>query len=366
MMSNSYLQIDLQALRDNVETLRAEIGSETKLIPVIKGNAYGLGAARLAQAMDEMGGIDTFAVSEAAEGVTLRKAGIRQQILVMSLPLDCQLEEAVEWNLTLTLGSFRQFHLFRALSQKKQKRIPVSLKLDSGLHRIGFLPEEVDRLIEALKEAEHEIIVTDTFSHFSNTKEEEMRKQGGTFRSFLEKLRAAGIEPGFCHISSSASIEASKDYLFDAVRIGRGLMMDHPETNSGRIREVASFRTFLADIHDRKAGDVLGYDRGIRIGKATKVGILSVGYGDGLDPALAAAGATVLIRGQRTKLLGCCMDQSFVDLGTLDCEVGDTVTLFGSDGNGGFLSAQEMASLVGCEGCDLTVRLTDRVERIYG
>lgn len=365
MMMNSYLQIDLQALRDNVETLRKELGPGVKLIPVIKGDAYGLGAVRLAQALNEMGGIDTFAVSQVAEGIALRQAGIKQQILVMSLPLDSQTEAAVEQNLTLTLGSFRQFPLFRSLAQKLQRQIPVSLKLDSGLHRIGFLPEELDPLIDALKASERELTVTDTFSHFSDATEEGMKQQGERFRQVLEKLRAGGIDPGFCHISSSAAIETSRDYMFDAVRIGRALMLDHPMANSGRIREVASLRCFLADIRERQAGETLGYENGIHIEKATRVGILSMGYGDGLDPALALAGAPVLIRGQRAKFLGCCMDQSFVDLDALDCAVGDPVTLFGYDEDGGFLSAQEVAARIGCEGCDLTVRLTNRVERVY-
>ena len=97
----------------------------------------------------------------------------------------------------------------------------------------------------------------------------------------------------------------------------------------------------------------------------TRIGILSVGYGDGLDPALAAARAPVLVNGQRAVLLACCMDQSIIDLRDIPCQAGDEVTLFGHDRNGTFLSAQEVMAFIGAEGCDLTARLTDRVARVY-
>ena len=118
-------------------------------------------------------------------------------------------------------------------------------------------------------------------------------------------------------------------------------------------------------MRERRAGDTLGYDRRVVLERDTRVGVLSIGYGDGFDPALFAAHAPVLIRGRRARLLACCMDQSFVDLGDLPAEAGDEVTLFGYDGKGNLLPGQEVAALIGCEGCDLTTRLTERVARVY-
>ena len=153
--------------------------------------------------------------------------------------------------------------------------------------------------------------------------------------------------------------------VFDAVRAGRRLVLDNPDRPTGTIREAVSFRAWLTDVRERRAGDTLGYDRRTILEKDTRVGVLSIGYGDGYDPALFAAHAPVLIRGRRARLLACCMDQSFVDLEDLDAEAGDEVTLFGYDGEGKLLPAQEVAGLIGCEGCDLTARLTDRVARTY-
>ncbi len=365
MMTNSYLQIDLHALQENIEQIRRELGPGVKLIPVLKANAYGLGAVTLGCFLSDLGGIDCFAVSHVAEGIELREAGLKQQILVMSLPLDTQVDAAVEHRLLLTLGSFRQFPILREAARKAGRKIPVSLKLDTGLHRIGFLPEEADRLIAELKQAEDVIEIRDTFSHFSDHSREQMELQSGRFRNILEKLRAAGIRPGLCHMASSASLETGEDVLFDAVRAGRRLLLDNPDRPTGGIREAVSFRAWLTDVRERKAGDTLSYDGKTVLEKDTRVGVLSIGYGDGVDPALFAAHAPVLIRGRRVRLLACCMDQSFVDLEDLACEAGDEVTLFGRDGEGNLLPAQEVAALIGCEGCDLTARLTDRVARTY-
>ena len=365
MTANAYLQIDLQTLKNNVEQIRKEIGLKIKLVPVLKANAYGLGAVKIGRFLSDLGGIDAFAVSHVNEGVELRRAGLEQEILVMSLPLDFQVEEAIAADLILTLGSFRQFPVLREAAVKTGKRISVSLKADTGLHRIGFLPEEMDRLVAELKKAESYLKIRDTFSHFSDHSEEQMALQCRRFRDFYGKLRDSGIDPGLCHMASSASLETGRDVLFDAVRVGRRLVLDNPETPTGAIREAVSFRAFLTDIRARRAGDTLGYDRKVILDRDTRVGILSIGYGDGLDPALANAGAPLLVRGEQARLLGCCMDQSFMDLGDIPCEPGDEVTLFGYDRGGAFLSSQEVAALIGCEGCDLTARLTERVERLY-
>ena len=365
MIKNSYLQIDLQVLQENIEQIRRELGPAVKLIPVLKANAYGLGAVTLGRFLSDLGGIDCFAVSHVAEGIELRQAGLQQQILVMSLPLDTQVEAAVEHDLLITLGSFRQFPILREAARNAGKRIPVSLKVDTGLHRIGFLPEEIDRLITELKQADDVIEIRDTFSHFSEHSEEQMDLQCGRFRYFRERLLAAGIRPGLCHMASSASLETGEDVLFDAVRAGRRLLLDNPDCSTGRIREAVSFRAYVADVRERNKGESLAYGGKLKLKKKTRVGVLSIGYGDGLDPALASVQAPVLVNGQHATLLACCMDQSFLDLGEIPCEAGDEVTLFGNDGNGVILPAQEVMSLIGCEGVDQTARLTDRVDRVY-
>lgn len=366
MKANSYLEIDLHAIIDNIHEIRKEIGDGTKLIPVIKGNAYGLGAVRLAKELAENCGIDLLAVSHAAEGAELREAGIRAGIMVMSIPLDWQIREAAERELIIPLGSFRQFEVLKKTALEVNKKIDVQIKLDTGLHRIGFPEEETEQLCNALGEYGEYLHIAGTFSHFYDDHPEHMKEQADCFLAGIEKLKSAGFDPGLCHIASSSSIEATNLYCFDAVRIGRRLYLDNPDRPTGRIREAASFRAYLADIRQRKAGDTLGYNGEYVLQKDKPVGVLSIGYGDGLDPALAKVKAPVLVNGCHAHLLAVCMDQCFVDLTGIPCRAGEEVTLFGHDGKGNLLSSQYVASLIGgYEGCGLTTALTSRVERCY-
>lgn len=365
MKANSYLSIDLGAVADNVSVVQKMIGLNCRLIPVLKGNAYGLGGVKLARFLSSCEGIDTFAVSHVAEGIIFREAGIREKIMVLSLPLDWQVEDAVQNDLILTLGCFRQFPVLREVSQKLGRRIPVQIKLDTGLHRIGFLPEELDTLCDKLKEASPWLDIVGTFSHFSCDEEALMEAQNTCFAAGLEKLEKAGIPVGIRHISSSGSLEVSTAYCYDAVRIGRALTLDNPVSPTGKIREAVTFRAYLTDVKERKAGDTLAYGGKVVLEEDTKVGVLSIGYGDGLDPALSRVHAPVLVRGQRARLLASCMCQSFVDLNGIEASPEDEVTIFGYDTDGTLLSAQEVAGLLGSEGCDLTTELTQRVERIY-
>ena len=364
MQSNSCLIIDTAALAGNVRAIREDLHG-AKLIGVVKGNAYGLGAVRITRELEKLG-VDAFAVSHTAEGLELRRAGIRSPIMVMSLPLDFQVDEAAGADLTLTLGSFRQLDRFRAASRKLGKPLPVQIKLDTGLHRIGFLPGELDGLAERWKEYAPYLRCVGTFSHFADTERGHMDEQLALFLDMIAELNARGIDTGMRHISSSASLEADTKYNLDAVRVGRRLYMDSPDAPDGRIRECASFRAWITDVREREKGETLAYGNSFRLEKDAKVGVLSIGYGDGYPDALAKAGAPLLVNGKTARMLAACMDQSFADLTGIDAEAGDEVTLFGYDAAGNFLSSQYVAGLIGGnEGCGLTDALGTRVDRRY-
>ncbi len=365
MRSNSYLLVDLKTLHHNVACIQQELKPGTMLIPVLKGNAYGLGGVRIARELSGIEGIGTYAVSHVAEGLSFREAGIREEIMAMSLPLDSQIPDAAEAEIILTLGAFRQFEVLKSAAGKLGKRIKVQIKLDTGLHRIGFLPDQMEQLCRELKDASRWIDIRGTFSHFSSDDGEQMRIQSERFDQMLRALTDAGIDPGIRHIASSASLEACGDHQYDAVRVGRRLYMNNPVRPVGDVREAVSFRAFLTDIKMRKAGETLAYGGRTVLKKDTRVGVLSIGYGDGLNTELTKIGAPVLVSGQKAPFLAACMDQSFVDLDGIDCRAEDEVTLFGYDGSGNFLSSQEVAALTDSEGCDLTTALTDRVARIY-
>lgn len=364
MLHNSYLLIDTDALRHNIRVLQAQAG-KAKLVPVIKDDAYGLGAVSVAKILVECG-IDTFAVSHVSEGLELRQAGIDKAIWILSIPLSFQVEDAVSAGLILPLASFHQLETLKAAATRAGHPIDVQIKLDTGLHRIGFLPDELKELAAVLKENRVWFRVVGSFSHFSDMESACMEKEYLAFLSMLDTLRSLDVDPGICHISSSAPLEETTRYNMDAVRIGRRLYMDNPVSPLGDIREVASLRTWIADIRTRRAGEAIAYGNELRLEKDTPVGVLPVGYGDGLDLNLFHHHAPVLIHGRRAPLLACCMDQSFVDLSGIDCAVGDNVTFFGYDPDGNCLSSQAVASLIGAnEGCGLTSSLSTRVQRVF-
>ena len=364
MESNSCLLIDMAALAGNVRAIREDLRG-ARLVAVVKGNAYGLGAVPVTRELQKLG-VDAFAVSHPAEGLELRRAGITSPIMVMSLPLDFQVDEAAEADLILTLGSFRQLERFRAASRKLGRPLTVQIKLDTGLHRIGFLPGELGELAERWKEYAPYLHCAGTFSHFADTEREHMDAQLSLFLDMIAQLNGGGIDTGMRHISSSASLEADTKYNLDAVRVGRRLYMDNPDDPDGRIRECASYRAWITDVRERKAGETLAYGNSFRLERDARVGVLSIGYGDGYPDALAKAGAPLLVNGQTAHMLTACMDQSFADLTGVDAGPGDEVTLFGYDAAGNLLSSQYVAGLIGGnEGCGLTDALGTRVERKY-
>lgn len=366
MMNNSVLETDLALLRRNAESIVRAIPAGTKLLPVLKCDAYGLGAAEIARVLEPLEAVVGFAVAHVSEGLALRNAGITKDILVMSSALPWQLSAAVEANLTLACGRAGFASELQAAAEAAGKPAAIHIKIDTGLRRIGFAPEELGGLLEELKNAPS-LRVTGTFSHFSDTSDAALcAREYAVYLRALDALRAAGIEPGLRHVACSAASEQYPEYCLDAVRVGRRLFMDAPTAPRGDILEVSTWRSFVTMVHPRRAGEQIGYGGAVTLAHDALIATVGVGYGDGLNPALASAKAPVLIGGKRCTLLACCMDQCLIDVTGTDCRPGDEVVFFGYDRFGNCLPSQEVALLIGGdEGCGLTAALSPRVVRAY-
>ena len=281
--------------------------------------------------------------------------------------LPFQIDAAVENGLTVALSRLGMAAELSEAARKAGVRAKAQIKIDTGLHRIGIDPSELNELIQELNDAKEFLEITGAFSHFSDAGNPERDKaEYGCFLAATEALRRAGIALPLRHMACSAAMEHSPQYALDAVRCGRRLYMDSPEMPSGEIAECVSWRGYITHVARRNAGERIGYGKGCTLERDSIIATLSVGYGDGLNEACFTAGAPVLIGGKRCKLLSCCMDQCMADVTGATCAVGSEVTFFGSDGCGGFLSAQEVASLIGAnEGCGLTSPLSPRVKRVY-
>ncbi len=368
-LKNSCLAVDRAALRENIAAIRSELSPGTAIWPVLKGNAYGLGLREVASVLTSIPGIDTLVTAHVSEGLALREDGFSGEILVLGNPLPAALAAGAAAGLTFTVGRLGLLGDLARESLGLGRAVKVQLKLDTGLHRVGAAPgEELALLLQELSAAGERIELRGVYSHFGDTARADLcAAQFERYLRGLDQTEKAGFDPGARHICDSAASELYPEYHMDAVRLGRRLMLDHPTRPLGNVRGAASWRTVVTDVRSRRAGDSLGYADAYILPRDGKIAIIGVGYGDGLPPALARAHGEVLIRGHRCRLLACCMDQSFVDVTGLDEPlIGEEVTLLGYDSLGNLLSGQEVTAVYGgCEGCEITSALPDRVARVY-
>lgn len=357
---SSALYVDMNIFDNNIQILTRR---HKLLIPVLKSDAYGLGLLPMARRLMQHPGVKMLAVAQVLEGAVLREGGIGSEILVLGGTLPRQWEKSAELGLTLTVTRPGMITELNRLG----KAMNVHLKIETGLNRNGIRPgDELAGVIDELKNSCY-VNLTGTYSHFAQAEAPDRQRCAGQKAEFdkaLAQLREAGIDPGLRHMSNSAAAEWMQEAEYDAVRIGRGLYMDAQDAPAGQIREVASWRAAIVGLRDLPAGTRLGYGQGITLDRDTRVAMVNVGYGDGLNHRVARGGPA-LVGGKTAYFLGCCMDQSFLDVGDIPCGIGSEVTLFGYDGTGNFLSSQEVARLCDDEGCGLTAALGSRVARVY-
>ena len=357
---SSALYVDMNIFDNNIQILTRR---HKLLIPVLKSDAYGLGLLPIARRLMQHPGVKMLAVAQVLEGAVLREGGIQKDILVLGGTLPRQWSAAAELGLTLSVTRPGMVTELNALGRP----VCVQLKIETGLNRNGVRPgEELAGVIGELKRSSY-VNLTGTYSHFAAAEGRDTQRctaQKAEFDRALAQLLDAGVDAGLRHMSNSAAAEWMENAEYDAVRIGRGLYMDAQADPVGDIREVASWRAHIVGLRQLPAGARLGYGRGIVLARDTRVAMVNVGYGDGLNHRVAGGGP-VLVEGRQARLLGCCMDQCFVDVGETDCRVGSEVTLFGYDGRGTFLSSQEVARRCDDEGCGLTAALGSRVQRVY-
>ncbi len=364
---NSYLLVDLGAVRENARAIISSLGAGTELIPVLKDDAYGLGIIPVASTLCELPEIRTLAVAHVCEGLALRAAGIDRELLVMGASLPFQLGASVEAGLTLAC-SRRGFLLeLSAAAERCGKRAKTQIKIDTGLHRIGLELDELDMLLEEYAACAGNVEITGAFSHFSNIADNVLNdREFALFLHAVERLRSGGVALPTVHMACSASSERCRQYNLDAVRCGRRLYMERPDWQTGAIREAASWRAFITQVKQRRAGESVGYGGAVTLERDSLVATVGVGYGDGLNLDLFRIHAPVLAGGKECPMLACCMDQCMIDVTGTDCRVGDEITFFGYDAEGKFLSSQRVAAMVNSnEGCGLTSALSPRVVRVY-
>ena len=357
------LEVNLSAIVQNLNYYRSFMKPETKMICMVKADAYGAGAVEVAKTLQEHN-VDYLAVAVADEGVTLREKGITQGIMVMN-PEISSFSKLFQYNLEPEIYSFRLLDaLIYAAEHEGITNFPVHIKLDTGMHRLGFDPEkDMPQLIERLHR-QTALIPRSVFSHFVGSDSDGFDtfsdRQYEIFLSGAKQLQEAFPHPILRHICNSAGIERFPQRHHEMVRLGLGLYGIN-SCNNETINNVSTLRTTILQIHDVKAGESVGYSRKTILERDSRIASLPIGYADGLNRLLGNRKGYCFVDGKKAEYVGnICMDVCMIDVTDIPCNEGDHVTIFG-DG----LSPSELASRCRTIPYEILTGIAPRVKRIY-
>jgi alanine racemase len=331
-----WLDVDLDAVGENVRALQAMAGPSTRIVAVVKAEAYGLGSVEIAQAA-LTAGATWLAVARVAEGVRLRRAGIEAPILNLAYMAPGETATLLEHNITPTVADLQTARaLFEALPSGKS--CAIHLKVDTGLSRFGAQPAELKQLLDFLVQAKT-LRVEGLCSHFATADEADRSYAQEQLRSFFAAQRvveASGQRPRLRHVANSAAALSLPEARLDLVRLGITLSGHYPSDQvpaTAPLRPAVAFKAHLARVYDLPPGASVGYGRTFVSNRPMRAAVVPVGYADGLPRSHSNRGE-VLIRGQRVPLVGrVSMDQCVVDLTELrEACPGDEVVLFGRQG----------------------------------
>ncbi|MDD7250930.1 MAG: bifunctional UDP-N-acetylmuramoyl-tripeptide:D-alanyl-D-alanine ligase/alanine racemase [Prevotellaceae bacterium] len=357
------LEVDLNALVANLNHYRSFMKPETKMVCMVKASAYGAGAVEVARTLQDHC-VDYLAVAVADEGVTLRRGGISQGIMIMNPELTA-FKDMFDYDLEPEVYSFELLDaLIRAAGKEGVTNWPVHIKLDTGMHRLGFNPEkDIDRLIDVLK-GQNAVIPRSVFSHFVGSDSPDFddftRHQFALFDAASRKLQGAFSHKILRHICNSAGIERFPQYHLDMVRLGLGLYGINP-INNETIHNVSTLKSVILQIRDVPAEDTVGYSRRGVLKRPSRIAAVPIGYADGLDRHLGCGKAYCLVNGKEAPYVGnICMDVCMIDVTGIDCKVGDEVEIFGNH-----LAVSRLSDVLGTIPYEVLTSVSERVARVY-
>lgn len=356
------MRVNLTALVDNVRFFRSLLKPTTKLTCMVKAFAYGAGSLEVSKALQAAQVADYLAVAVADEGVELRRAGITLPIIIMD-PEVAAMNLILENNLEPNVYSFASLEqVITAAEEKGLENVPVHIKIDSGMHRLGFYREELPQLIERLRST-RAVRVASVFSHLAGSDEEQFDaftlQQIGYYKLCADTLQAELGYPIIKHICNSAGIERFTPYQFDMCRLGIGLY--GISFNGNHLRNVCSLQTTILSVKTVRAGETIGYGRHTTLTEDRQIAVIPIGYADGFDRRFSNYGGEVIVRGKRCPVVGnVCMDQAMVDVTGADAHVGDPVEVFGER-----LPLQELSDRLGTIPYEVLTSVSRRVQRVY-
>lgn len=378
------LDINLSALVNNVRYFRQLLSPTTLLTCMVKAFAYGTGSVEISRALQDCGMVDYLAVAVADEGIELRKAGITLPIIVMD-PEVAALDLIIENNLQPNIYSLSVLDdIIHTAEAKGLEDLPIHIKIDSGMHRLGFYQEDIPALIERLQQ-QKAVRVASVFSHLAGSDEAQFdsftHEQARYFQACATQLQSALNYPIIKHLCNTAGIERFPEYHYDMCRLGIGLygmsFLQMPaagcrkpaagsqalDTRSRQpdIRNVCTLKTTILSIKTVPANATIGYGRHTTLSEPRQIAVIPIGYADGFDRRFSNYAGEVLVRGKRCPVVGnVCMDQAMIDVTGTDAQPGDYAIIFGDQ-----LPMQELAHKLNTIPYEVLTSISRRVQRSY-
>ena len=356
------LEINLNALVDNLNHYRSKLKPDTKMVCMVKASAYGAGSYEIAKTLQDHR-VDYLAVAVADEGSELRKAGITSSIIIMNPELT-SFKTLFDYKLEPEVYNFHLLNeLIKAAEKEGVTNFPIHIKLDTGMHRLGFAPSEVPELIHRLKR-QSAVIPRSVFSHLVGSDSTQFdaftRRQIETFEQATEELQSAFPHKILRHICNTAGIARYPGAHFDMVRLGVGLYGVDPFVNR-MLHNVSTLKTTILQIRDVPQEETVGYSRKGRLDRDSRIAAIPIGYADGLNRHLGNGRAWCLVNGQRAPYVGnICMDVCMIDVTDIDCKEGDKVIIFGEG-----LPVTELAEILDTIPYEILTSVSTRVKRVY-
>ena len=356
------LEINLNALVDNLNHYRSKLKPETKMVCMVKASAYGAGSYEIAKTLQDHR-VDYLAVAVADEGSDLRKAGITSSIIIMNPELTA-FKTLFDYKLEPEVYSFNLLNeLIKAAEKEGVTNFPVHIKIDTGMHRLGFAPSDIPELIARLKR-QSSVIPRSVFSHLvgsdSTQFDDFTRMQIETFERVSNELQSAFSHKILRHICNTAGIGRYPEAQLDMVRLGLGLYGVDPFSNS-ILSNVSTLKTTILQIRNVPKEDSVGYSRKGLLNRDSRIAAIPIGYADGLNRRLGNGNAYCMVNGQKASYVGnICMDVCMIDVPDIDGKEGDKVIIFGDE-----LPVTVLSDVLGTIPYEILTSVSNRVKRVY-
>ncbi|MEN6519830.1 MAG: alanine racemase [Armatimonadota bacterium] len=364
----TYAEIDLNAIRENIQAIRRAVGPGVRIMPAVKADGYGHGAVKVGRTV-LAAGANMLGVASVEEALEFRNSGIDAPILILGCSSGCSAREIVEFGISATVCDLSAARDLAAEAARCEKKARVHVKVDTGMGRIGVSSDGAVDLVTALM-GFPQLEVEGIFTHFPSSDESDRsftEEQIRLFKGIISELSEHDIRPEYAHAANSGAVLDYPSAYLDMVRPGIAVYGLYPSSETGRsiqLKPALTFRTKIVFMKDYPAGRTVSYGRAFETLRSTRAAVIPVGYADGFERSLSNKGE-VSVKGYRAPVIGrVCMDQTMIDVTDVpDVAIGDDVILLG--GGVDYLSVERVAELLGTIPHDVVTSIGKRVPRVY-